>query len=113
MVVGIHQKWLLNIVMNCIRQQRGKDFPFTTSGCANIRNWALVLLSNFLVTTSKTARPFKPVGGKCMGPCKIVWSAVCPVLAHLKIGKEKNPICASTTNSSTAVSIQMSHTLEG
>ena len=57
---------------------------------------AVVLLSQYRVSSSKTVRPRAPCGARCIGHAVSIWFAVCSKAPHSQFVKERDPICAWT-----------------
>ena len=52
---------------------------------------AVMKLSQHLVSSSKTVRPFMPLGFRCVGHVEIMWSAVCSLAPHSNFAEKVSP----------------------
>ena len=64
---------------------------------------AVMELSQHVVSSSKTIRSIIPRGVRCVGPVKIMWSAVCLLAPHLQFPEEARPhLCGRTETPNTS-----------
>ena len=60
---------------------------------------AVLLLSQYGVSSSKTVRPRAPYGARCIGHAVSTWSAVCSEAPHSQFGEEARPhLCMDEWN---------------
>ena len=72
---------------------------------------AVMLLSQYRVSSSKTVRPRAPCGARCMGHIVSTWSAVCSEALHSQFGEGVRPhLCMDEWNRPTPVRRRLSLT---
>ena len=72
---------------------------------------ALMLLSQYQVSSSKTVRPRAPCGARCIGYAVSTWSAVCSEAPHSQFGEGARPhLCMDEWNRPTPVRSRLSLT---
>ena len=72
---------------------------------------ALVLLSQYRISSSKTVRPRAPCGARCIGHAVSTWSAVCSEAPHSHFGEGARPhFCMHKWNLPTTVCRRLSLT---
>ena len=69
----------------------GLAFYLPSLLCCPYQMLAVMELSQHLVSSSKTVRPFVPRGAKCVGHVKIMWAAVCSLVPHSHFVEEARP----------------------
>ena len=79
-------------------------------GCVD-QMLAVIELSQLLVSLSKTVRPIIPLGARCVGHVKIMWSAVCSLVSHLPfVEKARLHLCMDKSKRTMPVCRQLSLT---
>ena len=68
-------------------------YPFTISMLLRCLDQmlAVIVFSQHLVSSSKTVRPCIPLGARCVGHVRIIWSAVCSTAPHSQLDVEARP----------------------
>ena len=69
----------------------GLSFYYPNLLCCLDQMLAVIMLSQHLVSLSKTVRPIIPRGARCMGHVKIMWSAVCLLAPHSHFAEVARP----------------------
>ena len=76
-----------------MQRSRGPGGPSSNPGPQGCPSQMLTAreFSQHLVSSSKTVRPYIPVGARCVGHDEIMWSAVCSVAPHSQFGEGARP----------------------
>ena len=95
------------------KQDWGRRFIFYYPRLLHCLNQmlAVVLLSQYRVSSSKTVRPRAPCGARCIGHAVSTWSAVCSEVPHSQFGEGARPhLCMDEWNRPTPVRRRLSLT---